>query len=510
MRLHRPVHRLAPTALGLALVATSASVTAARADDVPGPPAHSAPRALEALEHVQEILDAPQGDEDLTLALLDLRQELPDLDRADRREARRAFARPTSPSAIDTAYNGAWTAEETAASRSTCDAPALLSTSPSYPDRPFCVHYVPADAQPGSRHRVSDAVVDDTVTTLDAVWQTEIGALGYRTPLPDGAAGGDGKVDVYLSDTVQDGIGIFGYAVPEGDPSLQVSPGYLVLENDFAELAGVSGTSAEGLRRVTAAHEFFHLVQFAYDADEHPWLLESTATWMEEQVFDEINDNRSFLAQGPVRRPRRSLDRLDGGAEYGSWAFHQLATERFGPRVVQRAFDHAAATRGRNSLPALDAALREVGSSLEVQFRRFASAATTPSAFWSEGAAFPPAATSGEWSLGRARPSVGWRSVSIDHLAAADHVFRPRAGLQGAWKLRLRVDAPRTAGAAQALVVFKDGRVAEYPFRLDRYGNGARTVPFSAREVSRVILTTANVSTWRNGRTTRFKATIRR
>jgi hypothetical protein len=36
--------------------------------------------------------------------------------------------------------------------------------------------------------------------------------------------------------------------------------------------------------KVTAAHEFFHAVQFAYDIGEDGWLMESTATWMEEHV----------------------------------------------------------------------------------------------------------------------------------------------------------------------------------------------------------------------------------
>jgi hypothetical protein len=29
---------------------------------------------------------------------------------------------------------------------------------------------------------------------------------------------------------------------------------------------------------VTAAHEFFHAIQYGYDVSEDPWLMESTAT----------------------------------------------------------------------------------------------------------------------------------------------------------------------------------------------------------------------------------------
>ena len=55
--------------------------------------------------------------------------------------------------------------------------------------------------------------------------------------------------------------------------------------------------------KVTAAHEFFHAVQFAYDIGEDGWLMEGTATWMEEHVYDAINDNRQYLATSPLAHP---------------------------------------------------------------------------------------------------------------------------------------------------------------------------------------------------------------
>ena len=36
---------------------------------------------------------------------------------------------------------------------------------------------------------------------------------------------------------------------------------------------------------VTAAHELFHAVQFAYDYDEDAWFMEATATWAEDEVY---------------------------------------------------------------------------------------------------------------------------------------------------------------------------------------------------------------------------------
>ena len=48
--------------------------------------------------------------------------------------------------------------------------------------------------------------------------------------------------------------------------------------------------------RVTAAHEFFHAIQFAYDVKEDLWFMEGSATWVEDEVYDSINDNYQFLA----------------------------------------------------------------------------------------------------------------------------------------------------------------------------------------------------------------------
>ena len=83
-----------------------------------------------------------------------------------------------------------------------------------------------------------------------------------------------------------------------------LASGYCVLDNDFAEAQ--YGAPPMHSLRVTAAHEFFHAVQFAYDYGEDPWLMEATATWMEERVADDVNDNRQYLPYGQVGAPGRA------------------------------------------------------------------------------------------------------------------------------------------------------------------------------------------------------------
>ncbi len=80
---------------------------------------------------------------------------------------------------------------------------------------------------------------------------------------------------------------------------------------------------------MTAAHEFFHAIQFAYDFTEDPWLLESAATWIEERFADDVNDNRAYLKYGQAARSTTSLDLFDGGglAHYGNWVFWEFLSE---------------------------------------------------------------------------------------------------------------------------------------------------------------------------------------
>lgn len=511
-----------PVALAPALVGPAALAASEPTAPPAAPPAQSAPQAADALEQAKDALtgvlsaavsETPAADHvDATLALLELRDQLPDLDRGDRREARALFARPDgNVNSSDNATGATWDAAEKASAKSTCDEAGGAGL-------PFCVHWVPAGTTnargTASTQASTDAAVSATLSTLSTVWNTEIGTLGYNAPLGDGGAGekqtllgpaGQNRLDVYLANT--GAAGVFGYAVPEGPASVQTSAGYLVLDNDFSKTQFPGTTSSDGMRQVTAAHEFFHLVQFAYDADESPWLMESSATWMEEQVYDGVDDNRYYIPQGSLHWPGKPVDTFAGTAQYGTWVFHQLISERLGTGQMREVWNRAAAVRGDNARGALAATLAAAGSSLLNEYRTFSGASMAPGGFWSEGAAYPGAVLSNTWTLSRGTRSTGWRSTRIDHLASTDVAFRPKATLTGAWKLRLRIDAPASEATAYVLVFYKDGTLGRVPLALNAYGNRTWSAPFSAARVSRVAVALGNASA-RNGRVTSFKATI--
>ncbi|HWM73122.1 MAG TPA: MXAN_6640 family putative metalloprotease, partial [Nocardioides sp.] len=307
-----------------------------------------------------------------------------------------------------------------------------------------------------------------------------------------------GRFDVYLKDLGS--LGLYGYCAPEYRvPGLrQVASGYCVLDNDFARKQ--YGENPMVSLRVTAAHEFFHAIQFGYDFREDPWLLESTATWMEERVADGADDNRRYLPYGQLTRPGTSLDLYDpsGFNQYGNWTFWEYLGGRFGNDVVRAVWRQAGAYVGapdRYSVAALRRVLAEHGGVAPV-FAAYASAATAPAHYFEEGAAWP-ATASRSLRLGaddrRARASM-----RINHLAARTIDVRPKASLRARrWRLQITVNAPaaKTGPAAHLQVWRRDGTVTARPIRLDADGAGRERVRFDSRRVRRVTITLANAST---------------
>ncbi len=74
--------------------------------------------------------------------------------------------------------------------------------------------------------------------------------------------------------------------------------------NDVGRETGSARENARAAMKATAAHELFHAVQFVYYGAgrllqiDFPddWWLEASATWVEDEVFDEVNDYVQYFA----------------------------------------------------------------------------------------------------------------------------------------------------------------------------------------------------------------------
>jgi hypothetical protein len=456
-----------------------AAVAAALVLSTPGPGSASEPESPErALAAVQELLEQPadtDGPDDLSVALRDLFVALPRLSADDRRTARAILARPTD-GAADPLEDG-----YTVPARKKCG-------------KHVCVHWVPttADAPPNRKW------VKANLKVMSKVWRTEIGKLGYRKPAGDKRRGGNAKLDIYLKEL--SARGAYGYCTPERKLRKHkwLAWGYCVLDNDFAE--SQYGAPPMQSMRVTAAHEFFHAVQFAYDYGEDRWLSEATATWMEERFADDVNDNRQYLPHGQNGQPAQPLDTFDpeGYNQYGNWTFFEYLSSRFGAGVVRQIWTRAGAFPGSSyqySTAAVKSVLARRGGFTDV-FRRYAAANVLPGTSYAEGKTWPVAPPTASWTLAKdaRRQSAGMR---ISHMASRNVVVRPGDGIGGKrWRLRIAVDGPARATAPAAYLVVKRKKgVHRTPIGLDKKGKGATTVGFNGKQVRWVKVVLVNAST---------------
>lgn len=207
--------------------------------------------AQDALQEAQDVLDGRgvRTGREVTPALARLAAGKALLGSAERREANALLARPTdgAPVTSDEAY-------------AVPEATPFCTTN-------FCIHYVTStEDAPSLLDADSDSIpdyIEVMAQEFEYVRSIENGAdqMGWRPPLSDGSRGGNSKTDVYIAQLGDQGI--FGYAATESGGSA-----YQVMDNDYSEFDPTTPVDA---RQVTAAHEYNHVLQFAYDAGQDTW-----------------------------------------------------------------------------------------------------------------------------------------------------------------------------------------------------------------------------------------------
>lgn len=375
--------------------------------------------------------------------------------------------------------------------------PVSVSTPEMSCSTNFCVHY---RAYSGAdRESSTTAEVSATLQTLENVRAYETGTLGFRlpvldtptTPTPDNP---DSRIDVFLGDLGRQGI--YGYCAPDGaqnDGSGHVAA-FCVLDNDFAR-AQYGATPLNSLR-VTAAHEFFHAVQFAYDVNEDTWFMEGTAVWMEDEVYDSINDNYQYLAVSPLRYPRTPMDYSVGLHPYGAFLFFKYASDRLRPDVIRQFWESADASQDRYSLQAIRAVVAARKTSWSAFFSTFASWNTLPAHGYGEGAAYPAPSLSLTRVLTERSRSTGWRSLNLAHLSSSAIRVAPDRRLKPRRNLVIEVNAPDASHGSTALVQrrYRNGVVVVSAMRLNASGNGRALLRFDRRTLSSLLIILSNTS----------------
>lgn len=448
----------------LALPLTATPAGAANPDPTsPVAPSVSTAAAAQALAAAQEL--GSPGSRDATLVLRDLRAHRDELGTADRAIATKLLGRPGG-------------------NQSQC-----YDT--------VCVHWYTT-----GQDKAESAYVAKVAATAKSVLAT-YAAAGYRAPESDGTKGGNAKLDIYLLDLGSQGL--YGYCDSDDPPSGHGpfdAPAYCAFDNNYAEFP--SHTPLENLQ-VTAAHELFHAVQFAYDYYEDAWFMEATATWAEDELYDGVDDNLQYLDSSPLAQPGQSMDHFEsrGFRQYGDWIFFRYLTEQDPaaaggmPTLVRQIWERAdGSDAGPDdySIQAVARVLASRGGRLASSWAQFAAANRRPAATYEEGRAngYPAARFDRVVRLSSSHRDSGRLSRQVDHLAASTVRFTRSTSLD-AKRLKLRLDLPvkRRGSAVVATVYPTSGAPTVTPVSLDAAGDAAASVPFGSG-VRYVDVTLAN------------------
>jgi len=203
-----------------------------------------------------------------------------------------------------------------------------------YGNRMFMFHYNTTGSQAISTADADTNGVPDWIDTAAWVADSVLEAyrqLGFHASLGDNGEGGGTQYDIYCSNLTN----FYGWAHEPRDQG-----GYLEIDNDFAE----NCYEAKGYDalRVTLAHEMFHAVQFTYSPGAFPaWWEEMTATFMEDVMYDNVNDYYQYLQYDPVsftdpiyRDPSVGLSYWGAVHQYSAAVFLKFLWERFGRDVA--------------------------------------------------------------------------------------------------------------------------------------------------------------------------------
>jgi hypothetical protein len=440
---------------------------------------------------------AQAGPRAATLILRDLVARLGDLPSAGQAEAHRILARPTDP------------AGSFAAHYSVPEATPYCTTN-------TCVHYVATtgDAPPpgDTNGNFIPDYIESVGAELEHIWEVEVTTYGFRPPLPDLTStshGPDGRIDVYIADV--GGSRLYGYCTtddPNAGPSYPFGDvsAFCVLDNDYGPSQFPSGAVGLQALQVTAAHEFFHAVQAAYDFFDDAVLMEGTAVWMEDQVYDDVNDNYQYLAASALVRPDVPLDLALNdfsndlaGFQYGAFVFFRFLSETFeGPEIIREIWERADASptgADEYSIQAVDIALGGHGATLRGTFAAFGAANAFPAASYEEGADYPTPPVSPRITVTASRRTASGQA-ELDHLTNFYASFRPGAGVGSNAKLRLALDLPSTSRGSEAtlVVVSKGGALTVIRLKLSSAGDATRTVNFGKGKVASIVLVLTNAS----------------
>ena len=268
-------------------------------------------------------------------------------------------------------------------------------TSLTSPTGHFRIHYdtlgiEPVPLQDLNFNHVPD-FIERTASYLDSAYGVYIDQMGHYPP-PIDTTGGNIAYDIYMVAILS-----YGITIPEypADSAWNDYTSYIQLHNTFYGFPPNDDPEGDtiGAQKVTCAHEFYHAVQLGYDYDlaNNLWWMEAGATYMEEIIFPEVNDNFIYLPY-MYNQPHKALSSNDAYHMYGAFVWPLYMRYKFDATIMKNSW-----LACRNNLPvaAIDSALKPYGKSVAKIFSEFTlwnyftGARNVPGEYFPDAAAYP-------------------------------------------------------------------------------------------------------------------------
>ena len=369
-----------------------------------------------------------------------------------------------------------------------------------------CIHYVAStsDAPP-------PGWIDSTTTAFDTVWAKEIIQYGYRPPKSDITSTNHGP-DARSTSTS-----------PTSGPTVSTATARPMTRTPRTRTSSMCpssvwwtttcrppsskemGSGVPALQ-VTLAHEFFHAVQGAYDFFEDAWYAEGTAAWMEDEVFDAVDDNLQYLRASQLKQTLRAsgLQRPQVLVRVRRLDLVQVHVRVLRAEGLRRSEHHQAIVgvrrrKRRRARPVLarGGCERDQGTRLDLQIG-VRGLRCLERRSWTgllRRRLLPRSPVRRQAHDHRSQAGAGGQARHGSPDAGIRRV-RPRSGVSSTARLRIAVDLPAVAAGSEASVVTIDsnGRARYKVIRLNRKGDGRVTVPFGRGRIATVDFVITNAS----------------
>ncbi len=253
------------------------------------------------------------------------------------------------------------------------------------PSGNFLIHYDTTGSEAvdlrDANHNGTPDYIDSVAYYFELAHDTYVNQMGYITPIPDNLNAGP-EYDIYISDQGNKG-GAYGWTFAESRifPE-KVFPRYytyIVIDNDYSptDSSSHSGrktrsyytTGIDGMK-ITAIHELHHAIQYRYGyLTSMSTIAEMTSTFMEYRFFPEIHDFYQYVNSLFDNISRYAFGSGDPLAGYRYSIFGQYLYKNFGDSLLLRMWEIIGG--GTTAYAALDSAIVERGSNIELEWRRF-------------------------------------------------------------------------------------------------------------------------------------------